>query len=855
MDFDSHNNSHSSSSFKSFDEELKIQDDIPAENDLIEENENSQEEDYKLDSNELERSETELPELEVNKIPEDEDLISPQSLNESSGDDSKDKGFNQREDKEELEDKEYNFENFADNETENGDRQESEAPKDDDIEPIVSNTSSASNALKVLLTIIPVFLLASLGAAILFTQQRTKVNLQSYPTDPIAGTGRFRNVYGCGTGNWERSPSCYSGSKCNLDSKSCSNSIGNSVYRFECDGNKTDCRENESKGTEKSVGNPGCNKTIQIDVFDKDCRDGNGNWTCGNPIDYFVWYTGDCPSNPSGSSIKLLGKVVDNSSRFNSCPNSRFVYGSSCGNSTCSGAPSYRVTWRQASDSNSIKDNSCWEKEPRFTFENTKNPKGDSDGEEIEVTVTMDDPNIKLVWWDLITSNGGNGRLDKTHQTGLFPTRNYTQTFKVKVYGDGDYIWNHLWIAADTPAQRPELSCTNFQLRDSNNNGEINPGEALSVSFNATNAKNRYVVMRNISANASDKNWKLVGKLVDSNSMSFNAPTTVGDYEIGVNIYTAGCETTGHHLMCGSWTDGGKHPKGTLIHVNSCPIDGTSLDKIEGMAYEDCTNSCTTKFTVKNPRPILSCSSYRITDSNNNGKIEPNERLTMNFNAVNAKNRFVVRRQVLENGSPTNWEGVVKLVDQNSYSFNAPANPGRYQYAVNLYTEGCEIRGEYLLCSTWKGPNNQFPTGTLSYVNSCPADGHSYDPIEGKALESCNNSCGGDVIVERPEQPLMCVNIGSNNTPKRGQTVTFTCSGTGDGAAYANFQIYRDGVPVVNDGSYGESSKSRVALVNGVASWNHTILMTAPDGTYIVKCQICTNQDACTQWGLASRNL
>jgi len=43
----------------------------------------------------------------------------------------------------------------------------------------------------------------------------------------------------------------------------------------------------------------------------------------------------------------LLGKVVDVNSRFSSCPNQRFIYGSDCGESSCYGSPGYMVSWVQ----------------------------------------------------------------------------------------------------------------------------------------------------------------------------------------------------------------------------------------------------------------------------------------------------------------------------------------------------------------------------------------------------------------------------------------------------------------------------------------------------------------------------
>ncbi|MDO8638751.1 MAG: hypothetical protein Q7R43_04185 [Candidatus Daviesbacteria bacterium] len=98
--------------------------------------------------------------------------------------------------------------------------------------------------------------------------------------------GFYTNLNGSGT-----SASSHTRNGCDENTGNCS---GTAVYRFQCDGNTTDCRSNESGPTSsQSLGNPGCGKTVQLDVFDHNCR-ANGGWDCGIPQDYMTWYSGDC---------------------------------------------------------------------------------------------------------------------------------------------------------------------------------------------------------------------------------------------------------------------------------------------------------------------------------------------------------------------------------------------------------------------------------------------------------------------------------------------------------------------------------------------------------------------------------
>ncbi len=97
----------------------------------------------------------------------------------------------------------------------------------------------------------------------------------------------WTNVCGSGTdADWSRRDGCEI--HCSSSSMSCSNS-SSTVIKFTCDGRQTECRSNASSwSTYQSIGNPGCGKTVQIDVF--------AQQNFNQLIDYMVWYTGDCPT-------------------------------------------------------------------------------------------------------------------------------------------------------------------------------------------------------------------------------------------------------------------------------------------------------------------------------------------------------------------------------------------------------------------------------------------------------------------------------------------------------------------------------------------------------------------------------
>lgn len=120
------------------------------------------------------------------------------------------------------------------------------------------------------------------------------------------GSGVYTNL--CGTGFAATANTCNRG--CNTGNGTCSAGTS-SVVKYTCDGRVNECRNNESSfSSAQSLAGTACGKTVQIDVFDKTCRQ-NGNWTCNeaNLKDYMVWYSGDCAPLPSLTPTKTPTQI------------------------------------------------------------------------------------------------------------------------------------------------------------------------------------------------------------------------------------------------------------------------------------------------------------------------------------------------------------------------------------------------------------------------------------------------------------------------------------------------------------------------------------------------------------------
>jgi PKD repeat protein len=136
------------------------------------------------------------------------------------------------------------------------------------------------------------------------------------------GNGVYTNV--CGTGLNASDHTCDQG--CDPTKGTCQNSAA-TVVKFTCDGKQSECRSNETAfSTSQSFDGTTCGKTVQIDVFSKNCR-ANGGWDCADRDikDYLVWYSGDCVS-PAQSTCDAQGTTAI---MFRKAGTSKWIDGSS----------------------------------------------------------------------------------------------------------------------------------------------------------------------------------------------------------------------------------------------------------------------------------------------------------------------------------------------------------------------------------------------------------------------------------------------------------------------------------------------------------------------------------------------
>lgn len=119
------------------------------------------------------------------------------------------------------------------------------------------------------------------------------------------GSGRYVNL--CGSGTVATDYTC--DLRCNPVMGLCTSQTKGAV-RYVCSGEWNQCLESESNWSNSvAIGNPGCGKTVQLSLYDKQCRRDDGSWdqTC-ELLGYMVWYASDCAFNgttpfPTGSAI------------------------------------------------------------------------------------------------------------------------------------------------------------------------------------------------------------------------------------------------------------------------------------------------------------------------------------------------------------------------------------------------------------------------------------------------------------------------------------------------------------------------------------------------------------------------
>lgn len=158
------------------------------------------------------------------------------------------------------------------------------------------------------------------------TQTNSSASNQASATGPLSyGGGVYTNL--CGTGTAATADTCNAG--CNPYTGSCSSTTA-SVVRYVCDGRLNECRQNESGfSTSQSVAGVSCGKTVQLDVYTKNCR-ADGGWSCSSSDlkDYMVWYSGDCAGSTPPPSENSCDPYRPLNTQFRRSGESSWVSGS-----------------------------------------------------------------------------------------------------------------------------------------------------------------------------------------------------------------------------------------------------------------------------------------------------------------------------------------------------------------------------------------------------------------------------------------------------------------------------------------------------------------------------------------------
>jgi len=132
--------------------------------------------------------------------------------------------------------------------------------------------------------------------------------------------GEYTNL--CGSGTSANFYSC--SANCDINTGRCSSGNNQWIFVYVCNGRQIECRNNEIKlgpGSNAYVANyanTGSDKTVQIDVFNKDCRSGGG-WSCNdsNLLGYIVWWSGSSGGQVQCNENEVQLSVIPQSASIN----------------------------------------------------------------------------------------------------------------------------------------------------------------------------------------------------------------------------------------------------------------------------------------------------------------------------------------------------------------------------------------------------------------------------------------------------------------------------------------------------------------------------------------------------------
>lgn len=170
----------------------------------------------------------------------------------------------------------------------------------------------------------------------------------------------------------------------------------------------------------------------------------------------------------------------------------------------------------------------------------------------------------------------------------------------------------------------------------------------------------------------------------------------------------------------------------------------------------------------------------------------------------------------------------------------AGTNPGQFTKARFSFDNG----------STWQATSTKNPSGEFYISYTFPQDTLSvsiqaqiyHDQLSWLSADSCNQTL---TFTEQYQCAGLTTDVAN---PAKGQTVNYTCSGTGDlTGGKAKFRMMKNATVVSNT---FKSVKLVVNGSNGSAQASYTI--PSDDGEYVVQCRICTASNTCTAWGKAN---
>lgn len=231
--------------------------------------------------------------------------------------------------------------------------------------------------------------------------------------------------------------------------------------------------------------------------------------------------------------------------------------------------------------------------------------------------------------------------------------------------------------------------------------------------------------------------------------------------------------------------------------------------------------------------PNFSCNSLKV--SSTTTQVGSSVSIEANVSDYGVIRYAKVPEANMEKGRVILGTGIATLETTGSNTIRGtftPTEPGIYAFETNAYESNqCKY-----LCAV----------GGILYENTVGLNRCVIDAADWQNLGiSCSNNCIKWITVEEVQEPLSCTELSpSNSNPSRGQTVTYTCKGSGSNASSANFRVLLNNEIIPDTGITG------VALnENKEAMWDYFIPEDAASGTYTVECQICHTNNTCTSWG------